>query len=131
MLLVRIKCPDRNEKKKVLVSSKREFFTWQGTEYLINPRRCYRTSVFLGLKDMYALDYVKGSPQPVDYWSVTESGRPGYDRESNVTVDAVTAVMLKLRNILRADWQLYLSLGCLVVGIITLVMVGVLMESVG
>lgn len=74
MFVAYIKCKDRVQKRKIILGSKRGSFKWDGDEYDIIPKRCYRTRIWL-IKEVFASDYVKGIRYPVNFWGVGEDGK--------------------------------------------------------
>ncbi|MEO5350587.1 MAG: hypothetical protein H7836_13215 [Magnetococcus sp. YQC-3] len=123
MILCRIKRNDRFEKIK-LVSGKRATFTWDGTTYKLDPSLCYRTR-WQGFFKVFALDYSKGNPNPINYFNAAAGGA---ELDFQLTPDLVAETYRKIIEGLNIP---ILILILLIISIVVTGVVGYLAYNVG
>lgn len=110
MIVARIKCPDRSEKIKMVIGSKKGNFEWGGTQYQVKPDMCYKGRLF-DLLTVYTLDYVRGVPEPINYFIAEDDADA---KKSRFTPNMVAEMLFRLRRkVKEQEYQWYITLGML------------------
>jgi len=101
MLIARIKCVNRKE-KRFWVRGEKQSFRWKDVTYHVKPDCIYGYYKFFGLLSLSAIDYVQGNGEPVGFYR--ESGDYLVGRKN---LDTISMVISRWLQDVIKNFQLY------------------------